>query len=351
VASIVINVGLIGFGLAGRYFHAPLIVAAGMRISAIVTSRTEEVRATVADAEVLAASEALFARDDVELVVIASPNRLHVPQAAGALLAGKHVVVDKPFSITAADARELAALARREDRCLAAFHNRRWDCDFLTIQKLIREARLGELSSYYARWDRYRPAVVDRWREREEPGAGVLYDLGVHLIDQALCLFGRFDWIQADVWSQRKGSVVDDAFELVLAQGTLRVSLAATSLAADTGWRYRINGRRASYLKSGFDPQEPQLRSDMPANSAQFGLEPREQWGHLTEGATGKVEAIVSERGRWTSFYEGMQQSIERGTPVPVSADEASTVIEIVEAAFESSRSGRRVHLAAPEPR
>jgi scyllo-inositol 2-dehydrogenase (NADP+) len=167
----------------------------------------------------------------------------------------------------------------------------------------------------------------------------------VHLIDQAVCLFGQPDWVQADLWSQRAGAVVDDAFELVLAKGPLRILLGASSLAADAGLRYRVNGSRAAFIKSGLDPQEQQLRGGVSAAASQFGVEPAEQWGRLTDGATGRAETIPSERGRWTSFYENMRESIEHGTPVPVSADEVVTVMEIIEAAFESSRAGCRVDL------
>ena len=259
----------------------------------------------------------LYSRDDIDLIVVASPNHLHVAQATAALESGRHVVIDKPVSASAAEARELSALAARVDRRLAAFHNRRWDSDFLTIQRLIREARLGPIQLFSARWDRYRPTVSERWREKPHPGVGLTYDLGVHLVDQALCLFGKPDWVQADVWSQREGSVIDDAFEILLGKAALRISLSASSIAADPDWRYRINGSRAAYVKAGFDPQEPQARAGMSPADASFGVEAEGQWGRLTEGATGRSEIVPSERGRWTSFYEIMRRSIEEDGPVP----------------------------------
>ena len=340
-----IRAGLIGFGLAGRYFHAPLILAAGMELRAVVTSRDEAVRETVPDAIVLASADALFARADIDLVVIATPNSLHAEQAADALRAGKHVVVDKPLSITSAQARVLAEFATANRLRLAVFQNRRWDSDFLTVRKLIHEDRLGAINAYHARWDRFRPVVVDRWRERAEPGAGVLYDLGSHLIDQALCLFGRPDWIQADVFAQRAGSAADDAFEILMGRGTLRMTLGASTLVADGGWRYRIHGSRGSFLKAGLDPQEPQLRAGMRADAPDFGFEPADQWGKLILGADGSRQTVASERGRWTAFYEGMRNSIERNDPIPVPADAARATLEIIEAAFQSSAEKRRIDL------
>lgn len=340
-----LRVGLIGFGLAGRYFHAPLIRAAGMRLRAVVTSRVDAVRETFPEATVLDSWEALLARGDIDLVVIATPNHLHADQAKAALYAGRHVVVDKPLSATSMEAHAIADLATANRLRLAVFQNRRWDSDFLTVRKLIDEDRLGAINAFHARWDRFRPVVADRWRERDEPGAGILYDLGSHLIDQVLCLFGRPDWIQANVFTQRRGGETDDGFEILMAKDTLRITLGGSSLTADGGWRYRVQGSRGSFLKAGLDPQEPQLRAGMDAASPEFGFEPSEQWGKLILGADGSKQTIASERGRWTEFYEGVRDSIERGEPVPVSADEAGNTLEIIEAAMKSSLTGRRMEL------
>jgi len=348
--TMTLRVGIVGFGLAGRYFHAPLIAAAGMRVHGIVTSRADEVRRLHADAVVLSSPEALLARDDIDLVVVASPSQFHFSQAHDALLAGKHVVVDKPVSITASEAQSLARLARDRKLKLAVFQNRRWDGDFLTVQKLLREQRLGEIAAFHARWNRFRPEVQDRWRERAEPGSGMLYDLGSHLIDQVLCLFGRPDWIQADVFAQRRGAVADDGFEILMAKGSLRISLGVSSLAANGDWRYCIHGSRASYFKTGLDPQEDQTRGGMQITDAGFGVEAAERSGRLVMGADGSVETIPTERGRWLTFYEHMKSSIENDAPVPVPAEEAATVLEVIEAARRSSDEGRRLPLHR-EPR
>lgn len=345
-----VRAGLIGFGLAGRYFHAPLIRAAGMPIAAVATSRLDEVRAYLGDVAVLSSADELIARKDIDLVVVASPPSLHVPQATAALRAGKHVVVEKPLSATAAEASDLAQLAKQVGRKLAVFQNRRWDSDFLTLRKLLDTDRLGTINSYHARWDRFRPQVTDRWRERPEPGSGLLYDLGSHLIDQMLVLFGMPEWLYANVFSQRENSQIVDGFEMLLGKGLLRITLGVSLLTSDGGYRYRVNGSRGSFLKAGLDQQENQLRAGMEPNEAFFGTEPTEQWGTLVFGEGGPREIVTPETGRWTMFYEGMRRAIEQDGPVPVPADEVHDTIRIIEAALTSSAMGCRIDLQPAAP-
>ncbi len=341
-----IRVGLIGFGVAGRYFHAPLLRAAGFHLVAAVTSRADDVHSIASDAVVLDSAETLLAREDVDMVVIATPTNLHIPQTRAALNAGKHVVVDKPISADSRDARELDELAKQKGLKLAVFHNRRWDNDFLTLQKLIGENRLGEINAYHARWDRYRPQPSAGWRNQADRSSSMLYDLGSHMIDQALVLFGRPDWIQADVFKQRPAALTDDGFEILMAKGAVRITLGVSYMASDGGWRYRVHGSQASYLKAQLDPQEPQARAGIQPEDPQFGVEPKSDWGKLVTGATGVTEIIPSEPGRWVSFYELMRKSIEDHAPVPVSAEQAAEVIQIIEAAYESSSTGKRIHFS-----
>lgn len=338
-----LRAGLIGFGLAGRYFHAPLIEAAGFELRAVATSRTNEVRENHPRAAVVDSADTLIASDDVDVVVIASPNQFHFPQARDAILAGKHVVVDKPLSITSAEAESLADLARSRSVRLAVFQNRRWDSDFLTIQSLLARQQLGEVVSYRARWDRFRPIVADRWRERAEPGGGILYDLGSHLIDQALCLFGKPDWLTADVFMQRKAAAVDDGFEILMGKGALRISLGVSSLATDGDWRYCVHGTSGSFFKRGLDPQEEQLRAGTRPSAASFGVEPENRWGTFTRDGTS--QRIESAHGTWVQFYQRMRNAIESNGPEPVTADEAAVVLRIVEAARRSSDEGQRIAL------
>ncbi len=340
-----LKVGLIGFGLAGRYFHAPLLRLAGFEIPAVVSTRRDEIREVLPGADVLANDAALFARKDVDLVVIATPTQAHFAQTRAALEAGKHVVVDKPVTVTSTEARALAQLARQHKRLLTVFQNRRWDADFLTLRKLLDRNRLGQINGYHVRWDRFRPEPSASWRNLPEPASGMVYDLGSHLIDQVLVLFGRPDWLQADVFTQRPGAQTEDGFEILMAKDKLRITLGVSYLASEGGWRFRVHGSEASFLKAELDPQEGQSRAGIQPEDPQFGVEEPSVWGKIVYGATGKSETIPSERGCWAEFYHQVRNSILDGTPPPVTADEAADVIEMIEAVYRSSREGKRVAL------
>ena len=340
-----VGVGLVGFGLAGRVLHAPLIAASGMDIVGVVTRQAEAVSNSFPAAEVVSDLDELLQMQRVELVVIATPNRLHAVQAIAAVRAGRHVVVDKPMALTSIDADEIVAAAAGSDRKLLVFQNRRWDSDFLTLQRVLAEGALGELASFEANWDRFRPAVADRWREHPEEGGGILYDLGPHLVDQALCLFGLPDWLQADVFAQRAGAVVDDAFEIRMGIGRLRITLRSRSLVPDNALRYRLHGTQGSLSKTGMDMQEAQLRLGMSPLDPEFGVEPRAQWAQLLTAATGETREVPPERGDWLSFYRSLRASIEHDAPLEgVPGGEAGRqVIRVIEAARRSSDEGRRI--------
>lgn len=339
-----LRAGLIGYGLGGRVLQAPVIAAAGFELAAVVTSRADEVKADFPNAAVLATAEELNARPDIDLVCIASPNYVHFDQARMAMEAGKHVVVDKPFTSTSAEARQLVELSEKTKRVLCCFQNRRWDADFLTIKRLIQEDTLGEILMYSARWDRFRTQVREPWRDAETPGAGVLYDLGPHQIDQMLVLFGTPDWIQADLTTHREGVIATDLYELRFGIGNLRIALGSATIAADQQRYFRLLGRKASFLKHGFDPQEPQLKKGVSPNDPQFGEDPPEAWGVLTD-ASGATKSVRSENGVWRKLYEGVRAAIETGSPSPVPPRDSARVIGIIEAALESDKTGRRIAL------
>lgn len=325
--------------------------AAGISVKAVVTRRVDAVRDYLGtDVDVLSSPDELFARNDIDLIAIASPTPQHAPQAAAALRAGKHVVVEKPVCPTAAECHDLAQLARQHGRKLAVFQNRRWDSDFLTLQKLIADGRLGTIHSYYARWDRFRPQVVERWQENDDPGQGVMYDLGSHLIDQVLVLFGEPEWLYANAFAQRDNSRIVDGFEILMGKGKLRICVGVSLLTCDGGFRYRVNGSRASFLKAGLDQQEPQLKSGLEPDDPSLGTEPKDQWGWLAEGENGPRQLVTPEQGRWLTFYERMRDAIERDRPVPVSADEACATIRVIEAALTSSAMGCRIDLQPAAP-
>ncbi|HEY0413068.1 MAG TPA: Gfo/Idh/MocA family oxidoreductase [Allosphingosinicella sp.] len=324
-----IRVGLVGYGLAGSVFHAPLIAATPrMTLTAVMTSR--EAPHAVLDLELL------LGRAD--LVVIASPHRSHFPLARRALEAGKHVVVDKPFTVTVAEADALIALAAERERVIVPFHNRRWDGDFLTVETLL--PRLGEVSLFEAHWDRFRPGLREGWKEDPEQAAGLLIDLGPHLVDQALRLFGLPEAVGADLLAQRPGSRVDDYFALTLHYGRMRALLCASTLVAAPRPRFAVHGTAGSFVRFGIDPQEEALKA---------GADPREAGRDAGQGmltlADGTRQAVPTERGRYLDFYGGVADAILDGAPVPVEAADAREGLRILEAARESSREGRVVRL------
>ncbi len=339
-----LSVGVVGFGLAGRQFHCPLIRAAGMQVRGVVTRQAERVRQSLGDVPVHAELDSLLADSAIELVVIATPNHLHAPQAMAALKAGKHVVIDKPFALNLREVDELLQTAQTQRRCLAVFHNRRWDSDFLTLKQVLDSGRLGDIYRFQVRWDRYRPKVVERWREHEEAGGGLLLDLGPHLIDQVLCLFGTPEWLQAELLTQRPGATVEDGFEIWMGKGALRIHIGSSAITADNIGRYQIHGLLGSLSKGGLDVQEPQLRAGMEPLSAEFGIEPDAQSAQLVD-AHGRREHVPTERGNWVEFYRSMQRAIEEGAPVPVSGTEAREVMRVIEAARTSHVEQRRILL------
>jgi scyllo-inositol 2-dehydrogenase (NADP+) len=344
---IVIDVGVIGFGLAGASFHAPLVAAVErLRLAAIVTSRSADVAKAFPGVAVVPSAEALIADPSIGLVVIATPNDLHAPLARAALEAGKHVVIDKPFAVDPADGEELITLAKERELVLSVFHNRRWDADFLTVREVLDGGALGEVMLAELRWDRFRPAIKPGWREATvEKGGGMLADLGPHLIDQALQLFGRPEAIAADLAAQRPNVVVDDYFELTLHYGKRRVILSASTLVVSPRPRFSLHGTQGSFVKHGLDPQEAVLRAGATANDAGFGEEAPEAFGTLTLGE-GQPELVPSVRGDWRRYYEGVADAILDGAAPPVDPVDALTGLRLIALARQSAAEGRKLSLA-----
>lgn len=267
-----IRVGLVGYGMAGRVFHAPLIAAApGLALIAVASSRADEVAAALPGVKVHPAPEALFADASIDLVVIASPTATHAPLAAQALAAGKHVVVDKPFALNLADARALVAQAKAARRSIAVFQNRRWDGDFMTLRRVIGAGLIGEVVEFESRFDRFRPEVRTRWREDGSAGSGVWFDLGPHLIDQALLVLGRPHAVSADLAALRRGGRSDDHAHVVLHYPHARAVLRASMVVAGGAPRFLVHGTGGSLAKHGIDPQEAQLGAGMRPGDAGWG--------------------------------------------------------------------------------
>ncbi len=339
-----IRAGLIGYGLGGRVFHAPLIEAVpGLELAAVATSQADAVRAAHPGADVTT-PEALIADPSIDLVVVSTPNDTHVALARAALEAGKHVVVDKPLATSLADAEALVTLARDKGRMLSAFHNRRWDGDFLTARRLLDEDVLGEVMLAELRWDRFRPEVAQAWKEDPASG-GVLADLGPHLIDQALQLFGMPEALSADIAVQRPGARADDYFELTLFYGARRVILSAGRLVIAARPRFALHGMKASFVKHGLDPQEPRIKAGGRPGDPGLGDEEPAFHGTLTF-ADGRYETVPTKTGDYRGYYAGIVRVIAEGVPAPVAAEDAVLGLRIIEAARESAHAGRRIRLS-----
>ena len=345
-----INVGIVGFGYAAATFHAPLIASVeGLRLAAIASSNAAKVHAAWPDVPVCESPEALIARPDIDLIVLPTPNETHHPLAVKVLAAGKHLVVDKPFTLDTSEAYDLIERAESAGRLLSVFHNRRWDADFLTVQRLLASDELGRLTQFESHFDRYRPRVRVRWRESEAPGSGLWYDLGAHLIDQALCLFGLPQTIALDLARQRDGAVTDDWFHAVLRYDALRVVLHASALVADLGPRFALHGTRGSYIKFGLDPQEDALKAGIAPGGLGWGDDPSP--GVLTvaaqQGQTGLIKRdYASARGDYASYYAAVRDAIVQGMPNPVPATDALQVIRLIELGMASFAEGRVVTVA-----
>ncbi|TBL79896.1 oxidoreductase [Paenibacillus thalictri] len=342
-----IKVGLIGYGLSGSVFHAPIIRSLkGFELVKVVSSDPDKVHKDLAHVEVVANEEQLLNDAGIELVVIAAPNLQHYDLAKRSLEAGKHTIVEKPFVIESAEGEELIRLAKQKNKIISVYHNRRWDNDFLTIRSLIEHGKLGDIYTYEAHYDRYRPEVRDRWREQSLQGSGVLYDLGSHLIDQALCLFGFPEFVTADVLSQRHEASIDDYFHIVLGYGRMRVILHSGSIVKNPGPHFQIHGSKGSFVKYGLDSQEDALKSGLKPGAPLWGMDREEWYGELTfgEGDTAVKTKVETIPGSYEAYYTGMYEAIRNRQPAPVTAEEALHVIRVIEAAMKSSKEHNTVY-------
>ena len=343
-----ISVGLVGYGMSGSVFHAPLIECVPeLTLKTVVSSDAAKVHRTYPNVSVVPTLDLLLTDTDIALVVIATPNEMHYPLAKQALEAGKHVVVDKPFVLSSPQADELIALAHTQHVLLSVFQNRRWDNDFLTIRALLETGVLGDISTYEAHYDRYRPIVRNRWREQAIPGSGILYDLGAHLIDQALVLFGMPTSVWADIRIQRADAKTDDYFHIVLGYPERVAILHAGSLVRESGPHFQVHGSKGSYLKHGLDPQEDMLKAGIRPDDPSWGRENEAMYGELSISVgelsvKGKVQTLP---GSYQSFYQGIADAILQSKPVPVLPEEARNTIRIIEAARRSHEEQRTLLL------
>lgn len=344
----VLKVALIGFGYAGQTFHAPLIAATpGLELTAIVSRQPEKVRAAWPQAAVLPDPVAAFAVDEIDLIVIATPNDTHADLARQALSAGKHIVIDKPFTVDLADANELVSLSTRADRLVSVFHNRRWDSDFLTLRRVMAAGDLGRITQFESHFDRFRPVLRDRWRERPGPGAGLWYDLGPHLIDQALCLFGAPQTLQADIATQRAGDGAPDYFHVVMryADG-LRVILHGSMLVAANGLRFAVHGDLGSFIAEGLDSQEEALKAGTRPGAPGWGMPTAPPKLHRIDGdAVWAATVATPVPGDYRRYYAAVHDAIIGNGSNPVTAAEALQVMQLLDIGRQSAASGRDITL------
>ena len=352
-----IRVALIGYGLGGKVFHAPLIDSVPeLSLVTIVTSdpeRQARARGRYPDARVIDRADAIWdTADEHDLVVVSTPNRSHAPLGLAAIESGLSVVIDKPLAATAADGRTLANAAADHGALLSVFQNRRWDADFLTVRRLIEEGALGRVHRFESRYERWRPTPKGgAWRERGAPeeAGGLLFDLGSHVVDQAMQLFGRPTHVYAEVDRRRPGVEVDDDVFVALSQPDgVRSHLWTSVLAAIPGPRFRVLGMHGAYEKYGMDVQEDALAAGGIPTDDGWGREPEEQWGRLSGGDT--VEVVESEPGAYQRYYAGVAEAMRSGGPAPVDVQDSIAVLEVLEAARESARSGEVVELPDPDP-
>jgi predicted dehydrogenase len=341
-----LNVALIGYGYAGKTFHAPLIASVdGLHLHTVVSSDAAKVAADFPDARVVADAGDAFADDAIDLVVIATPNVLHAPQALAALMAGKHVVVDKPFAVTLAEAHAVADEAKRRDRVLSVFHNRRWDADFLTVKRLIDARTLGDIVHFESHFDRYRPLVRDRWRERPGAGSGAWFDLGSHLVDQALQLFGKPQAITLDTAAQREGALTDDYFHALLRYPRHRVVLHASALVASDNRRFTVHGTTGSFIKHGLDPQEDALKAGVAPGTRGWGIDPAPGTLVIADGDFRRTSLQGGDAGDYRRYYERVRDAILGRGANPVPDDEALAVMRVLDAGDLSTRERREIAL------
>lgn len=336
-----INTGLVSFGKASRVYHGPIITSVPeLKLTKVVERHREESRKRYPWVEVVRDTDTLLEDDDISLVVITTPNDTHYELAKKCLLAGKHVVVDKPFTTTSAQARELIDLAAEKNRIINAFQNRRWDGDFQTVRQLVNGDQLGRIVEFESFYDRFRKHKrPDAWREKPGEGSGVFFDLGPHLIDQILVLFGTPEMVTADIRLQRDHAETDDYFDVILHYDRLKVRIKGGMLVRTQTPRFLIQGMNGTFVKYGMDPQEEALIAGKTPDEPGWGIEPEDRWGTMNTDinglhVVGQVESIA---GNYIGYYQNIVNAIRGREQLAVTPDQMINTIRIIELAFQSN--------------
>ncbi len=341
-----LKVGLVGYGYAGATFHAPVIEHCGSAtVAAIATKQNVRAAANYPNALIVPDFAALLALADIDCIVIATPNDTHFELAQQALVAGKNVVVDKPVALSGRATKVLADLAVEHGVLFAPFHNRRWDGDFMTLQALIAEGTLGRITVFESHFDRFRPTVAQRWREEAARGGGLLFDLGPHLIDQALALFGLPQTVYASIRQQRDDALAPDYVHLLLGYPDKQVILHASALTALTPPRFSVHGTCGSYVKTTLDVQEDQLKAGLRPGDLGFGKNPPGLLRTVADANESGSEVATLD-GAYADFYRSLAQAILKGTAFPVTAQDAVDVMTVIDLAIASNAEGRQMPFA-----
>lgn len=344
-----VKTALASYGMSGKVFHGPFITEnPGFELRKVVERQKSESKEDYPRVEIVRNFQNLLDDADIELIVVNTPNDLHFEMTEKALEAGKHVVVEKPFTPTKKEADHLIKLAKKKERVLTVFQNRRWDSDFMTVEKVINEKSIGQLVEYEAHYDRYVNFVSQNsWKEKSGPGAGILYNLGSHMIDQALVLFGLPDAVTAEIGKQRPASEIEDFYDIRLHYQQFNVILKSSYLVREPGPRYILHGVAGSFVKYGLDPQEEALKAGQKPGEEGWGEESVEDWGTLNTEINGLhvIGQIKSIAGSYSVFYDNLYGAIRDGEELKVRAEEAASVIRIIELAYQSNKEGRRMEL------
>lgn len=341
-----INTAIIGFGLSGKVFHAPFVhVHDGFQLSIIVERHAQNSKEIYPDIIIERKFENILQDDSIELVVIAVPNIYHYEMAKECLLAGKHIIVEKPFMPSSKEAQEIIELANERNLHVFVYQNRRWDADFLSIQKMISKGELGNIQYFESHFDRYSPTRTRAaWRDEVQPGSGILYDLGSHLIDQAYSLFDKPISVKAKLEAQREGSKVDDFFEIHLSYPNIQVMVTAGMLVKNHDLRYRIEGSKGVFIKNGLDVQEAALKEGHFPQGVDWGKEPESQFGEITFSNHANKKTVKSEAGDYMAFYQNVFDVLRNEKEIAINPNDAMDVIRIIELAFESSEKNEEIN-------
>ena len=339
--------GVVGYGVSAQFMHLPFIVTnPKFELCSILQRNGNSASEKYPSVSIVRSMQELLSDNSLELIVITTPNDTHFEYTAESLSAGKHVVLEKPFTITSAEAEKLIGIAKENKKILSVYQNRRYVSDYLTIRQLLKEKKLGQIVEFEAHYDRYRPEQrPNAWREKDEPGSGILYDLGAHLIDQAFCLFGLPGYITADVRTQRPDARTTDYFDLWLDYGFTKVILKAGMLVREPGPRYIIHGMNGSFIKYGEDPQEALLRKGELPIGKDWGREPENIYGLLHTELAGKIikEKYPSLPGNYGGFYDDLYNTIRFGKTLKVKPEQSYNVIRAIELSLQSSEEKKRI--------